>query len=236
MNNRIKALSAGILLLACRAGLGTTLFVDTNGVDTNPGTEAKPFRTLERARDEIRRIKTAGPLPVGGITVEVRGGVYELARPIEQTDRDSGTDNAPVVYRTRGGEVGWAKSVGHFPTKELITLNYKQPPWSIHYPGLLNLLEDEPLAAKGNAVARNICWDGKWGSTESKALPYVVFKDNLLDTDPQFRDAPTFELESNSLAFEVGFQRIPFDKIGLYQTEDRASWPVAHSAGSPPEF
>src|SRR5512136_871725 len=110
MNNRTKVLSAGIAILACHAGLGTTLFVATNGSDAYPGTEEKPFATLERARNEIRRLKAGGALPVGGITVEVRGGIYELARPIELAEQDSGIDNVPVVYRARRGEV--ARIVG----------------------------------------------------------------------------------------------------------------------------
>ena len=36
-----------------------------------------PFATLERARDEIRKLKQAGGLPEGGVTVGSRGGVYE---------------------------------------------------------------------------------------------------------------------------------------------------------------
>ena len=105
MNNHTQVLTAGILILACHVGLASTLFVATNGNDTNPGTEERPFKSLERARDEIRHIKAAGPLPVGGVTVEVRGGVYELARPVELNEKDSGTDNAPIVYRARRGEV-----------------------------------------------------------------------------------------------------------------------------------
>lgn len=124
--------------------------------------------------------------------------------------------------------LGWAKGVGDFATQELIALNYKQPPWSIRYPELLNILEDEPLAPKGNVVARNICWGGKWGSTEASAAPYITFADNLLDTDPRFRDALRFQLEDGSPAFKLGFQPIPFERVGLYQSEDRASWPVAH--------
>ncbi|HOC01188.1 MAG TPA: right-handed parallel beta-helix repeat-containing protein [Verrucomicrobiota bacterium] len=131
--------------------------------------------------------------------------------------------------------LGWAKGVGEFATKELMALNYKQPPWSIRYPELLNILEDEPLAPKGNVVARNICWGGQWGSTEPKAEPYVAFRDNLVETDPLFEDESNFTLRDGSPAFKLGFQRIPFEKIGLYQSEDRASWPVARSAGSPPE-
>ena len=87
MNNRSMILTAGSLILACHAALATTLLVATNGTDTNPGTEEKPFATLERAREEIRKIRDSGRLPVGGITVEVRGGVYELARPVEWTDK-----------------------------------------------------------------------------------------------------------------------------------------------------
>ena len=126
--------------------------------------------------------------------------------------------------------------MGDSATKELIALNYKQPPWSIRYPELLNILEDEPLAPKGNVVARSICWGGKWGSTESKAVPYVSFKDNLLDTDPHFRDASDFQLQEDSPAFKLGFLRIPMEKIGPYRSQDRASWPLARSAEGRPEL
>ena len=64
--------------------------------------------------------------------------------------------------------LGWAKGVGEFATRELIGFNYRQPPWSVKYPELLNLLEDDPLAPKGNVMARNICWGGPWGWTEPR--------------------------------------------------------------------
>ena len=145
--------------------------------------------------------------------------------------------NCDSAFSIDARGLGWAKSVGDFATKELISLNYKQPPWSVRYPELLNLLEDEPLAPKGNVVARSICWGGKWGSTEAKALPCVTFKDNLLDTDPHLKDVAhnSFELQDDSPAFKLGFQRIPFEKIGLYQSDDRASWPVIHAAQSQPK-
>ena len=56
------------------------------------------------ARDVIRQRRANGPLPAGGITVEVRGGIYERSQPFELTERDSGAENAPVVYRARKGE------------------------------------------------------------------------------------------------------------------------------------
>ena len=124
--------------------------------------------------------------------------------------------------------LGWASGVGRFATEELHTLNYKQPPWSVKYPELLGILEDEPLAPKGNVVARSICWDGAWGQTEAKAEPYVTFQDNLIDTDPKFVDAAgvSFKLQEDSPAFKLGFQAIPVEKIGIYSSEDRASWPA----------
>jgi len=124
--------------------------------------------------------------------------------------------------------LGWAKGVGDFATKELLDLNYKQPPWSVKYPELLNILEDEPLAPKGNVVARNICWGGKWGWTEPKAAPYVKFEDNLVDVDPRFVVPPpaSFRLAADSPALKIGFRPIPFGKIGVYESSDRASWPV----------
>ena len=124
--------------------------------------------------------------------------------------------------------LGWAQGVGDSATKELIALNYKQPPWSIRYPELLNILEDEPLAPKGNVMARNICWGGNWGRTEAKAMPYVKFENNLVDVDPRFVGQPPadFRLAEDSPAFKLGFRPIEFSKIGVYQSDDRASWPI----------
>jgi hypothetical protein len=124
--------------------------------------------------------------------------------------------------------LGWAKGVGEFATKELIALDYKRPPWSTRYPELLNLLEDEPLAPKGNVVARNVCWGGKWGSTEAKAQPHVKFESNLIGSDPGFSGKPPadFTLSKDSPAWKLGFQPIPFDRIGVYRSDERASWPV----------
>ena len=67
--------------------------------DPNPEGNDGPFATLERARDAIRTLKQAGPLPVGGLTVWIRSGAYPLAATFELTAEDSGTPEAPIVYR-----------------------------------------------------------------------------------------------------------------------------------------
>jgi len=124
--------------------------------------------------------------------------------------------------------LGWAKGVGDFATKELLSFDYKQPPWSTKYPELLNILEDEPLAPKGNVVARNLCWQTKWGVVEAKAQSMVKFEDNLIDTDPKFIGTPpaSFRLAPDSPARKLGFRPIPYERIGVYKSPDRASWPV----------
>jgi hypothetical protein len=107
---------------------------------------------------------------------------------------------------------------------------YDKPPYSERYPQLVNILEDEPKAPKGNLIARNICWGGKWDHVEEQARPYLKFEDNLIQEDPHFLDAEHFDfrLKEDSPAFKLGFKPIPVEKIGVYQDERRAAWPVAH--------
>ena len=53
------------------------------GDDHGPGTVGEPFATLEGARDALRRLRAWGDLPLGGVRVLIRDGVYELAGTFE---------------------------------------------------------------------------------------------------------------------------------------------------------
>ena len=57
MNANIKRLLAGLPALAGAVVTAADFYVAPNGNDANPGTQAKPFATLERARDAIRELK-----------------------------------------------------------------------------------------------------------------------------------------------------------------------------------
>jgi len=96
------------------------LHVATNGDDANPGTEAKPFATLARARDEIRGLRQGGPLREA-VTVRVRGGTYCLGQTLKLGPEDSGTPDFPVVYAARAGErpivIGGRQIAGFAPYK-----------------------------------------------------------------------------------------------------------------------
>jgi hypothetical protein len=131
-----------------------------------------------------------------------------------------------VAIDARG--LGWAKDVGEPATRELIELDHKHPPWSLRYPQLVGILEDTPLAPKGNVVARNVCWEGKWEVTQPSAKPFITFENNVTEGDPHFLGHPPadFRLAADSPALDLGFQQIPFDRIGLRIDEHRKSLPA----------
>ena len=89
-----------------------TFYVAPDGDDAWSGTSADrdgrggdgPFATLGRARTAVRDLKQAGPLPDGGVTVSIGGGIYELTETFALGPEDSGTEAAPVVWRAHPGE------------------------------------------------------------------------------------------------------------------------------------
>lgn len=76
-------------LLCCSVSSAADIYIAKNGKDTGNGTLSAPFKTLERARDEIRKLKQTGKL-VEPVTVQVRGGTYELPQTLMLDSRDSG--------------------------------------------------------------------------------------------------------------------------------------------------
>lgn len=93
-----RAIGIGFIafnFVACSPRLmADEFFVQPTGSDSNPGTLKKPFATLQRAQQLVRRI--AGKKPV---TVSVRAGTYYLPQTLVFTSQDSGTARNPVVYR-----------------------------------------------------------------------------------------------------------------------------------------
>ena len=95
----LLVLGAASLALPARAtGEPAYFFVAADGSDANPGTRRKPFATLERARDEIRKLRT-GKTGSSPIVVHVRGGDHLRTRAFELAVEDSGTAAAPVIWR-----------------------------------------------------------------------------------------------------------------------------------------
>jgi hypothetical protein len=95
-----------LLILSATAlpGFSAEIYVSPHGSDSHPGTRRKPFLTLERARDEARRLKQDGKLARKGLTVWLGAGDYVRTNALELTAADSGTAAAPTVWRARPGE------------------------------------------------------------------------------------------------------------------------------------
>ena len=72
------------------------------GSDSNPGTQQRPFASLQRAQQEARALKQRTTQP---ITVWVRGGTYYLEAPLVFTPEDSGTSDAPISYMAYPQEI-----------------------------------------------------------------------------------------------------------------------------------
>jgi hypothetical protein len=74
------------------------------GDDAHTGDADRPFATLTRARDAIREIMRQGSLPPGGVNVVVHGGEYRVDTTWKLEAEDSGSADAPVVYRAADGQ------------------------------------------------------------------------------------------------------------------------------------
>jgi hypothetical protein len=72
-----------------------TYYVSVTGKDSNPGTKARPFASLQKARNTIRGQKKQQS---AAFTVYIRKGTYFLANSFVLNSLDAGTKDAPVTY------------------------------------------------------------------------------------------------------------------------------------------
>ena len=80
---------------------GFVFYVAPDGDDVNPGTQSKPFATIEKAKTAVQGLANQAP-----VTVLFKAGEYDLTETVSFTAADSGTPENPVVYQAYGdGEV-----------------------------------------------------------------------------------------------------------------------------------
>ena len=148
---------------------GLTLHVSTSGRDTWSGALSSPnaartdgpLATLTGARDAVRRLRVSGQIPAGGVTVEFQRGRYEQTATCAFAAEDSGTTDAPVVYRAASGaEVRVSGGVRLWQMKPLTDTN---------------VLERLPEAARGQVRVVDLVNQGLFDygvePTGSKAQP-----------------------------------------------------------------
>jgi len=85
-----------------------------------------PFKTLTQARNAIRALKQSKKLPVAGAVVNIRRGIYTVTETFELTAEDSGTADAPIIYRAFEDEqvrlIGGKQISGFKPITDAATL------------------------------------------------------------------------------------------------------------------
>lgn len=105
----IPALLFTLTLLQHPAWAGKrTLYVSPNGNDQWSGSYADttkndgPLATLDAARLKVRQLKAAHHEDT--FEVQIRGGIYKLRETVVFGPEDSGSSDAPIVYRAYPGE------------------------------------------------------------------------------------------------------------------------------------
>ncbi|MEN6454322.1 MAG: right-handed parallel beta-helix repeat-containing protein [Prolixibacteraceae bacterium] len=102
MNQLLSILFVILLFWMVSCTSPVEFYVSPEGNDQNPGTEAEPFQTLERAKQAVK--EQLGKKPSRQLMVNIKGGTYLLNNPVFFTAEDSGTVSSPVIYRAVEGE------------------------------------------------------------------------------------------------------------------------------------
>ncbi len=71
------------------------IYVSPKGDDANTGSLKKPFKTIQRAQAEVKKINYQME---DDIHVFLRGGVYQLVKPLVFTAMDGGSNDHKVIY------------------------------------------------------------------------------------------------------------------------------------------
>jgi MYXO-CTERM domain-containing protein len=92
-------LVAGLSFFAARNASATEYYVSTTGSDSNPGTQASPFATLQKGADTA----------AAGDTVWIRGGTYKITTPASsgagiQLSKSGTSDTNRIKYWAYPGE------------------------------------------------------------------------------------------------------------------------------------
>lgn len=184
------------------------------------GVSGEPHEVMAIYLDDT----AAGTLVFGNVCVRASHGVMIGGGRDDLVENNVFVDCKPAVSLDARG-IGWAAKYlapggGWGMQERLAAVPYDKPPYSARYPHLASILNDNPDAPKYDPITHNIafrCPD--WLRIEDKAdtLPGISIEANLTDRDPLFVDAAhgNYQLRPDSPAFALGFQRIPFEKIGL---------------------
>lgn len=151
-------------------------YVSTDGDDRNPGTDALPFKTVERARDAVRSL--TGRMN-GDIVIYLRGGTYSIERTIRFDHRDSGGGGNFVVYRNYPGEtpvISGGRKVSHWSRADGMGIDNL---WKAEVPDIQNTRQLYINGRKAERPRSEIRETVGWGVVEDPDMQFYNLIENF---------------------------------------------------------
>jgi len=106
----------------------------------------------------------------GGRDNIVRGNLFFDSDPAVEVDARG------LTWATK-----WFDGTDPILFDRLKAVPYQQPPWSDRYPELVNILEDEPAAPKGNVIEDNSSYGGRWLNLRDGTSKWVRVENNHVE-------------------------------------------------------
>ena len=183
----------------------------------------------------------SGTQVVGNVFYETQRAVLIGGGRNTLVENNVFVDTEPAIYidgRCSSPREVWRNMTYKTMRERLDAMNHHEAPYSERDPRLKDLdayyAAERGVPPEGNQLRRNIIVgtgadDGSWLLLRRHAERSMIeLKDNLVGTDPLFVDADNmnFQLREESPAFGLGFEKIPFEKIGLQIDDVRTELPV----------
>lgn len=92
------------------------IHVAVNGNDSWDGSRTAPLASIEQAQTIVRKLRSQLSASSNTISVVLHEGTYFIEKPLIFTAEDSGSENAPVIYRAADGErpvISGGKKIAH---------------------------------------------------------------------------------------------------------------------------
>jgi parallel beta-helix repeat protein len=95
----ITILICPLIYMSYKSNSSINFYVSTYGTDTNSGSKTHPFKTLEGARDAIRKTKKNKAIHKN-ITIFIRGGNYYISKSFALEKIDSANEKLSINYKS----------------------------------------------------------------------------------------------------------------------------------------
>ena len=131
------------------------------------------------------------------------------------------------------GEKRWQERIASEDLRRIVAtggVDITAPPHSTRFPDLADLQSNPDR----NYIWRSLVVDCGQFSTRDRGVNELL-DNHMLAQSPGLTDGstPDFSQQAvSSLCRRYGLRPIPFDQIGLYEDENRASWPIEHKVTS----